>query len=1179
MKLTALLLTAIILQVSATTLAQKVTLKETNIPLGLIFNKISSQTGYDFLYTTSLLRSTKPVTIDVKNAELSTVLKQIFAGQPLDFSIEDKSVVVTPRLKPDLRPGKLKSQTLIDVKGTIVDSASRRPLPGAGITIKGTNRGLRADDNGFFFTNSIDENAILIITYLGYQYKEVRAAKDMGIIALAPVANNLTEVAVTVNTGYQRINPEQSTGSVAQIGTKAYESSISTNFLEGLVNRLPGLLINNNVSFTSTTPGSTGSTSRSLFNVRGISTMSANQSPLIVIDGYPTELTLDRIDPNEIKSVTVLKDAAAATIYGVRASNGVIIVERKQAVAGRPSFSFRTTTGITPKENYNRYRFADDASAIKIDYEKALYSNSVNPTTWSNLSRIGGGLEAPRSPLFYLLAQSAANVITPEQFASSYAALQGYDNKNEYSKLFLRPAVSQTYTLDASGGNENALYYLTANYTGNRQTQINNDNNKWSLSGRTTLKLASRLSLELTTDYLEIRSNGAPVPDLITSLNPYEHLQDVNGNPMYSTLGSATNPFLNQTLMGKGLQDVLYYPLVDVNQISDKSKTVNNIVTANFNYKLGDGFGLLFGGIYESSSADIRHYASEFSSESRRYVAGYAKENADGTLTYGIPQGGYLRQGSQSTYSYTGRVQLNYNKRMGSGHSINGIVGGEIRNVVNKDNIASYFGYSDETLLQQPVDYAAITNGTANGTLLSAYPFQRRYNTLFDQSYTEDRFLSAFSNVVYSYKDTYSLSGSVRIDQSNLFGTNPKYKYKPLLSVGARWNINKESFMQQVDWLNQLTLRSSYGFNGNVAKLSLPQVIGQYIQNSDTSPTSTALRLLSYANSSLRWEQTKNFNSGLDYRIFRNVSGTVDYYLKNSTDLLGNALIDPTIGLSPSIINTASIHNKGLEISLHADWIARKDFNWNTGFIFARNTSKVVEVNRQGPYNPQTLNSIGYVKGYPVGALFAYRYAGLNSAGYPQVKNEQGKLYQTDNSTDPTQNSLLASDTSGVTRYVGSSIPTINAGLSNRIDIGRFYVFVMVNYYGGFKVRVPAATPFSNRPLEGAGNYWKNPGDESNTDIPSLAALNSTNSTYAYNYSDRNIVNGDYITLGELTFSYSFDDKKFIKNLGFSHFEVKLQGSNLWTKGFNKYNYSSGAGGFEKSYITPTYRLAIFTNF
>ncbi|MCC8426877.1 SusC/RagA family TonB-linked outer membrane protein [Mucilaginibacter sp. UR6-11] len=1178
MKLTTLLLMAMILQVSATTLAQKVTLNEKNAPLGQIFNKISSQTGYDFLFTTTLLKGTKPVSVNVTNANLNDVLKQIFDGQPLEFSIEDKAVVVSPKQKSFLERVSSLFVVPIDVKGRVVDMVTGGPLAGATVIVKGQTKGTRTGADGAFFLPNVDENAILVISFIGYKAKEVKSSKDVGTIQMEVAVGNLQEVGVTVNTGYQRIRPEQSTGAVAQIGTKEYESRISTNFLDGLVNRLPGLMINNDVPFNSITPGSTTSTARSLFNIRGISTMSANQNPLIVIDGYPTELTIDMIDPNEIKSVTILKDAAAATVYGVRASNGVIIIERKQAVAGKARFTFRATTSITPKENYTRYRTADDESSIVLNYQKTLYSKSIDATTWSQMSTIGSNSRSPFSPVYYIIAESAAKVITPEQAANSYAALQNYNNSEDYSRLFLQPAVTQTYNLNASGGSDNALYYITGNYTGNRLSKINNDNNRISLSARSTIKLSTRLSLELTTDYQEQRFNSAPVPD-ISSLMPFEHLQDVNGNPVAVTSGSAVNPFYNNALMSKGLENSLYYPLIDVNEQNDKTRTANNRITANFNYNLGRGFGLSFGGIYETSKSDIRHYASANSSQAKQYIDDYIQLNTDGTLKYNIPKGGYLRQETENTSTYTTRAQLNYNKRIGQ-HSFNGILGTEVRDVINKSNLASYFGYSDETLLQQPVDYAGIVNGTTRSSFALSSPFVSSYSNLFDQQYIEDRYLSGYGNMVYSFKDTYSLTGSIRVDQSNLFGTNPKYKYKPLWSVGAAWNIDKESFMQDVNWVNQLKLRAAYGFNGNVAKLSLPQAIAQYVLNTNTLPSSTALRPLSYANSSLRWEQTKNSNIGLDYHIFRNLTGSVDYYIKNSTDLLGNSLIDPTIGLSPSIINKATIRNNGIEFSLHADWIAKKNLNWNTGLVLARNTSKVLDVYQSGAYNPQTLNVLGYVKGYPVGAMFAYRDAGLNSAGYPQVQNQNGKIFQTDNNAlGSPQTAILSSDTSGVTRYMGSSIPTISAGLSNRVDIGNFYIFCMINYYGGFKVRIPRPNPSAFRPLEGSGNYWKAPGDEKTTDVMSLAAFStSANSNNAYAYSDKYVVNGDYITLGDLTLSYSLNSK-VIKKLGFTHFEIKCQGSNLWTHGFNKSNYSASMGSFQKSYITPTYTLGIFTNF
>lgn len=1174
MRLTIVILIAAILQVSASGYAQKINLTKSNAPLVDVIKDLRRQSGYNFVVPGELLDQVKTVNIKVKDMEVEKVLDQIFESQPITYEINNNTVTLKARPKSFLEH--IADRLLaIDVSGKVVDAVTGEPLSGANVIVKGRKQGVRTASDGSFLLPNVEKNAIVVITYTGYQTKEVISSKDVGIIRMDVAVGNLQEVGVTVNTGYQRIKPEQSTGAVSQIGTKEYESRVSTNFLDGLVNRLPGLMINNTVNFNSTAPdGSTSS--RPLFNIRGISTMSANQNPLIVVDGYPTELTLDMIDPNEIKSVTILKDAASATVYGVRASNGVIVIERKQANPGAAQFSFRTTLGLTPEENYSRYRWDPNASAINASYVRDRQAVNITPNTWSTLFTPGQG-SIQRSIPFYIQAQLAAGIISSEQAESSFKELANYDNLKDYNRLFQRMAVTQTNTLNVSGGVPNALYYITANYTGNRDNKILNDNNRFLLTGRTTLKLAKRLSLELTTEYQEQRVNNAPVPG-VADFAGYEHYQDVNGNPA-PIISQSFAPVFNSYIMSQGLLDQNYYPLIDANSISDKTRTVNNKVTANFNYDIGKGFNLLFGGVYESSSSEVRHLSRQGSSEVNAWINNYTVTDG-GTFKKNIPDGDFLRQQNTSSIGYTARTQLNYNKRIGD-HSFNAIAGAEIRSILNKGNLASYFGYNDQSLLQQPVDYASIFNGVAAvaGTLVTGNSL-RDLTNFFNQTYSEDRFVSAFSNVVYSFKDTYSLSGSIRIDQSNLFGSDPKYKYKPLWSLGAAWNIQKENFMSNVNWLHQLKLRGAFGFNGNVAKLSLPQVIAQAALNYQNTPTLTSLILASNANSGLRWEQTQNFNLGLDFSIFKNITGSFDYYTKKTTDVMGNSTIDPTLGAASALINYATIRNNGLELSLKADWISNRNFNWNTGIVIAKNNSKVLNVYRTGRYDPQTLDVLGYVSGYPVGSMFSYNTKGLNDQGHPIIVDQNGVEYvvNTSRTGDPLTTAMSSKD-SGLVQYSGSTLPTISAGLSNRVDVGNFYFFAMINYYGGFKVRVPRPTPSDNRPLVGADNYWKVPGDELKTDIPNLIDLSDTNPSWAYRYNSNYVVNGDYITLGDVTVSYRLNDVKFIKKAGFKNFEIKAQASNLYTVGFNRYNFSMGTGSYVKPYVTPTYTLGLFTNF
>lgn len=1192
MKLTIILLTAFLLQAHSNGMSQTVTISGDNMELEKVLSVVKRQTGYRFFYDTAVVHSAKKVSIHVKNQPLEQFLRSVFSTQPLDYTINNKTILiaqrerVTPSVTTTGAVGLLTPPVIALLTGTIT-GAQNEPLPGVSVRIKFSQKGTATNAKGNFILANVPDDAVLVVSSVGYQSQEIPVAgfpegatKTVNGVAgvwksavlldlrlsLQLTTEKMEEIAVTVNTGYQRIKPEQSTGSVAKLTAREYESRVNTDFLSGLVNKLPGLMINNDVQFTSVVDGVTSS--NNLFNIRGISTISGNQNPLVVLDGYPTELSIDMINPNEIESVTILKDAAAATVYGVRASNGVIVVERKQAVIGKPRFNFRSSVSLTPKEDYTRYRWDDNASAINVDYQRERNKN-ISDGAWLNMNTFPG---LSSMPVYYVLAQQKASIITPYQAEERLAEMGNYNNEADYARLFLRPAVNQTYNLNVSGGSKGALYYITTNYSRNRLQEINNKGGVFQLSGRTTLDLTNRLSLELSTDFTDRKGTSAPVPD-INSIQPYERFEDENGTPLPSYINSGINPYYNDILMGKGLLDNLHYPLTEVEEVTDKSRVSTNRITANFRYRLGAGFNVQFGGVYENQKSEIKHYASERSAVARQYINSYTTINPSGVLDYNVPIGGFLQQRNSSAGGYTLRGQLNYDKRLGKDHSLNGIIGGEVRESITQSNSAAYFGYDDESLLQRPINYITLTNAFSNQLL---YGVGIDYLSFFNQRYVNNRYLSGYSNIVYSFRNKYSLSGSIRVDQSNLFGTNPKYKYKPLWSVGAAWSIHKEEFMKDVTWLTELKVRVADGINGNVAKNSLPQVIAQSILNGLMQPVSPALTRSSFANSSLRWEQTRNMNLGIDFSIHKRISGSIDFYKKKSTDLLSSTTIDPTMGGGPTYINTASIANNGIEFRLQADWIAQPRFNWNTGLVLARNVGKTLKVYQNRANYPAAINSVGYLEGYPIGAMFSYRWAGVDNTGMPLVADEDGKIHKP---SDPDYSSVMVGTTGSVVRFMGASVPVYNGGLSNRVDIGNFYLYCMINYYGGFKVQVPAPNPSATRPLEGSGNYWKQPGDELTSDVISLAGFASTFGNEAYNYADIRTVNGDYLTLGDITVSYDFSKYQAVRKAGFSSLELKLQASNIYTVGLNKYNYSMATRSFAKTYITPTYTIAIFTNF
>ncbi len=1172
MKLALCLICVSVLSLSGYSQNTRMSLSLENVSVAEVLKKIQQQTDFKFFYNDELINRQGKVTVKAVNKTLEEILDEALASTKLVYRIVDKTIFISEA--ENLPPSQVEGKAQQKIQGRVTDEKGN-PLPGATVLIKGKFKGTTTDAKGNYAIK-VPEGSVLVFSFVGFHKQEVVvSSEDTEInVVMEQKAAELEEFTV-ISTGYQKIKPEQSTGSIATMQVKEYNSRINTtDFLTSLANRIPGLLINNDVEFEG----------NSLFQIRGISTINGGKQPLIVVDGYPTELSLDMINPNEIESVTVLKDAAAATIYGARSSNGVIIIERKKAKAGKVNVSFRSTLGFTPKENYDRYRWDKDASATTIDYYRDTHNFSAS--TWS-MHVIGTFASMTNYPApGLIMAQKAAGIIDSTQCVQQLAELASYNNTKDYGRLFLRTAVTQTYNLDISGGNEKALYYITANYTDNAASQIKNGNSRFMLSGRSTIKFSERFSLDLTTDIQQSKTTSVPIPD-ITRFSPYERFQDEEGNPLPTYSGSVINPYYNEVIMEKGYLDNLYYPLQEINEVSTKTSTVNNRITANFLYNIGNGFTLKFGGVYETSRTDSRYLASENSSAFRQLYNNYrVVEGGSGIppiplpgappveeefISY-LPLGSFLRQTNSSRKSYTLRAQLNYDKQIHENHSLNLIFGGEMRDVLDKSNIASYFGYNDQTLLHQGIDCKSIffDNSFSTSSYFMSNP-TLSFEGLFDQGYTDDRYVSIYSNIVYSYKGKYSATGSIRIDQSNLFGTNPKYKYKPLWSVGAAWNIHKEKFMQNMEWLKSLKLRVAYGFNGNVAKNVLPQVIAYSGYNSMPAEIVPSLSLTSHANSGLRWEQTRNYNIGLDYSIFKNISGTIDYYIKKSTDILANNQIDATKGGNSAMINQASIRNSGLEISLHADWINRKNFNWNTGLIFSYNKSKVLKVyhdalNVDLGYLFFYSDYTNYLDGYPVGTIFNYRYAGIDSNGRALIYDENGEAKE-----------FSPYDTSaGDVEYAGTTIPSVNIGFSNRVDIGNFYVYCMVNYYGGFKTRIPVPNPGAIRPLKGAGNYWKEPGDEADPNIlpsPEFQYYSNLEST------DRYIVNGAYLTLGDLTASYSFRNSKWVKKAGISNFELRLQGSNLYTVGLNKYNYSKATGIYDKSYLTPTYTIGLYVNF
>ncbi|MBP8907619.1 MAG: TonB-dependent receptor, partial [Odoribacter sp.] len=488
--------------------------------------------------------------------------------------------------------------------------------------------------------------------------------------------------------------------------------------------------------------------------------------------------------------------------------------------------------------------------------------------------------------------------------------------------------------------------------------------------------------------------------------------------------------------------------------------------------------------------------------------------NADGSIKHLIPEGGYIDETRSDKNSYTLRAQINFNRTFDEKHEVSAIAGGERRAVHSTSTYVEKYGYDKVSLAHKYLDEATL-NQTQQGTeaINNSYTHvPNGYPDTFGDK--EDRYVSFYGNASYTYDRRYAITGSIRMDQSNLFGTNPKYQYKPLWSVGVSWHMAQEKFMGNMDWLDQLSIRFTKGINGNIAKQSGPYMIVYSAGiNSWTGEYSSSVS--SPPNSGLRWERTNQTNLGIDFSFFNNrLGGSFDYYAKNTSDLLGSIATDPTSGWGSLTMNYAEMYNHGYEIVLNSVNIQTRDFRWATNINFSYNKNRITKLENSSNSVSSYISGTNTREGMAMGTLFSVRWAGLDESGNPQAYKKDGTIVKS--LADLTVEDLVRS---------GTSIPPYSASMSNMLTYKGFDLSFMFLYYGGHVMRdvMPkyfTSTTGTTNVDRSIRNYWKSPEDSDDPDkAPAFMRNASTNYTYLWYAADKHIKKANYIKLKEVTLS------------------------------------------------------------
>lgn len=1166
MRLTTVILLATFMHVSAAGLAQKISLSKTNVPLKAVIKELRRQSGYDFVYTEKLLQQSKPVDIKVSGASLEDVLKSIFDKQPLTYNIKENTVIISIK-KPSFINKVIPVFNDIVVRGRVMDENSV-PLAGVTVSVKGTSKKTITNKDGLFEITAANPGDVLVFSSVGMQTKEININNRTElIVSLSSVSNELAEV--TINTGYQLISREKMTGASVTVNSTELEKRYTPNILNNLEGRVPGL-----VNYRGAT------------QIRGVGTIQATRTALIVVDGLPIEGTIANINPYDVESITVLKDAAASSIYGVRAANGVIVVTTKKAKNKGTAVEFSSNVSLTEKPNIS-YNLLTPAQ--QVDLESSYYDwyfkggNAATPAAIAaNITATETNIRNgnPITPVQYAYYQLAKNpgTFTQAQLQGQLDAFRLNDFRKQYSDNVLLNNLLQQYDLAIRTNGNSFQSSLILNYKGNNSGIINAYDNQLNIFYKGTYQASKWLNINFGVNGVlgKAKNSASSFATSGTNVSPYLQLLDNNGNKAYYTTGDYN--MYNTTAANMPQYSMMVNHIDELGLDSRIVKQTNTRYFVNVDAKILPGLTFSPQFQYENGINNVSNY-----SEPDSYVMRYLKNiyyktpvvPATNPVTYVslLPaNGGKLATANSTADYWTARGQLSYKKEFGK-HGIDVIGGTEFRQTLTKGTGGVLLGYDDQLQSHSTtsVNFPALF---AYGTS-SASSFKPGFNTLgLYNTYlnnpinvsteTRNRYNSIYANAIYTYDNKYNVSGSYRVDYANVFGLDPKYRGKPLLAAGASWNISNESFMSDVNWVNFLKLRVSYGLTGNIPTgLSSRLVANSTLTNAVTNqPVSV---VISAANPLLRWEKSATTNLGLDFSLLNSrLSGAIEWYRKKSTDVFFRTRIDPSEGFTEQIINNAAVLNNGVELSLNYSWLKasnRSGVSWSSLLVVNKNKNKITAVDEVS-VTPVALAQGGYKVDYPVNSLFSFQYKGLNAVGQPQWLKADGTL--------STVALTAASDLPAVV-YSGGTDPKINIALTNEIYYKGFSLNVLAVYYGGHYLRTTYPDPYSNGAAYGGmPSYLLNSWTPANTNTlvpgfgqyaPSVYPGSSAMPANHLPYSDVFVAAGDFIKIRNIVLGYQLP-QQWIEKLGSKNVKLSFQLNNpkaLWIK--NNFNVDPETGG------------------
>ncbi len=1166
MRLTTLLIVLSLFRINASTYSQntKISLDIKNYTIEKVFGIIQQKTEFKVFFKDSEVNTKRKISLKVSNKKIEYILDRIFKGTSITYKIVDKQIVlVKKRNVSKTKPQKPKSvvttptlQQGHEISGQIVDK-NGLPIPGTTVSIAGTTTGVVTDFDGNFKIR-VSVGDVIKIESLGFQTQTITISNKNKItynVEMIESVEALDEVIIT--DGYKTVDRRLFAGVATKLNLddiKIDGVSDASRLLEG---RDAGVVVDN-------LSGTFGASPR--IRIRGNTSLNGNNNPIWVVDGVILEDNVELsqgdlasgdinsligssiagLNPDDIKSFSILKDASATALYGARAKNGVIVITTKKGKKGGLSVNYSNNFSFRLRPRYTNFNVLNSQQELTI-YAELVNKGLIDLTT-AQVAESYGVLGQ-----YYDLRRTndveiGANGQLSDSFFNRYQAA----NTDWFKTLFTDLSLQQSHSLSVSGGTDDATYYFSASYLNDEGQTIGDNAQRYTTKLNTKFNLSDQFSIStaLTGSFRDQVTPGTNDRSLNLITGEFEREFEINPFNFSLTNSRSVTPYDENGNLEFFRKN--YAPFNIIHEL--KNNFINIDVTditfqTDVDYKITDNLKATSTFNYRKAITQREHIISDNSNQAEAFRADegilaninpFLYQDPENPLRprYSIlPEGGFNIYNEDILDYLYWRNSVSWNPSVGDSHDFTFLLGQEIKSTNRQQREYNGIGISYE-----------------NGFLINTDPdaidqLSDQNDQYFNISNFKDRFVGVFLNAGYTFDRKYTINGTLRYDGSNLQGSSPRSRYLTNYNISGAWNIDKENFFN-VDWVNILKLKATYGLSGGRGPLTSATLDlrgGVTIRPDDVE---NIIFINSLENQDLTFEKLKEFSVGLEYSLFTNrVSGELGYYRRNSFDLIGTVKNSGVGGEAFKTGNYADLDVEGYEFSLSTVNIKTRNFEWSTNLNVGYNTEEVQELQ----FNPRLLDLLtpsgAPNSGREISALYSVRFAGLNEFGIPT-------FFDADNNIVTNINLQSREDIDKILKYEGPTQPRGAGGFSNTFKFNNFTLSANVSFKFDYKIRLNSNfsnryTDFNSLPGE-LINRWRLPGDENVTNIPAIlerdAAINELggdNAYQLYNRSDLRVVDGTYARMRSIALGYTIPSS-YTKRLGLTSARLRLQGENLF---------------------------------